>query len=104
MNKKDKRVFPRMDLNCPVLYRQAGEKNWKVGKMQNLSATGIQFISTDDLQASTPIRIQVKPGSKKSIPEIIASGKVVRSEPLDDDNYVLSCSLTQVSNVTRQTK
>jgi hypothetical protein len=101
MNKKDKRVFPRMQLTCPVLYRQAGEKTWNVGKMQNLSATGIQFISMDDLQPSSPIHIQVKAGSKKSIPEITASGKVVRSEPLDGDGYVISCSLTQVSNVSR---
>ena len=101
MNKKDKRVFPRMQLTCPVLFRPTGEKTWKVGKIQNLSATGIQFISTDDIQPSTPIQIQVKPGSKKTIPEITASGKVVRSELLDGDGYIISCSLTQVSNVSR---
>jgi hypothetical protein len=104
MNNKDKRVFPRMQLNCPVLYRQAGEKTWNVGKMQNLSATGIQFICKDDLQPSTAIHIQVKAGSKKTIPQIIASGKVVRSEPLDEGQYVLSCNLTQVSNLPRQSK
>ena len=101
MDKKDKRIFPRMQLTCPVLFRQAGVKNWNVGKMQNLSATGIQFISTEELQPSTPIHIQVKPGSKKTIPEITASGKVVRSELHDGEGYVISCNLTQVSNVSR---
>ncbi len=70
--------------------------------MQNLSATGIQFICTISLPESTAISIQVKPGSKKSIPEITASGTVIRTETLEDGSYRLSCSLTKVANNTRQ--
>ena len=98
MKNNDKRVFPRMDLACPVLYRLGNEKPWKVGKMRNLSATGIQIVAAENPAPATPIYIQIKPGSKKSIPAISASGKVVRSEPLEDGIYAFSCSLTDISN------
>jgi len=97
-NNNEKRLFPRMQANCPVLFRLGKEKSWKVAKISNLSATGIQFVSTENPPISTNISIHIKPGSKKTIPEIIASGMVVRAEVLDDDTYAISCRLTEVLN------
>ncbi len=86
-----------MHASCPVLYRIGKEKSWKVAKMVDMSATGIQFISSENPEISSSICIHVKPGSKKMIPEIIASGVVVRSENMGDDSYAVSCRLTEVS-------
>jgi len=96
MNNNDKRTFPRSDMQCPVLYRHDENKPWKVGKMQNLSATGMCLITTDNPESAKKIFIHVKPGSQKIIPEIIASGDIIRIENINDE-YVLACNLTNVS-------
>ena len=99
MNKENnKRTFPRLDAQCPVLYQLDNSNNRKVAKMQNLSATGIQMVADEAIASSALIKIQVKPGSKKTIPGIKATGKVVRCEPLDDGKYLISCLLTDVSS------
>ena len=92
---RDKRIFPRLDARCPVLYQPDGQQSWKVGKMQNLSATGLQLICNDNLQPFTLVHIHVKPGTRKDIPEIRASGEVVSCEALQQ-GYMVSCKLTRI--------
>ena len=91
----EKRIFPRLEARCPVLYQIDKQKSWKVGKMQNLSATGLQLLCNKAIPADTIIHIHVKPGTQKNIPEIKATGEVVRSEYIDD-SYIISCKLTVV--------
>jgi len=99
MNKENNnRTFPRLDAQCPVLYRTANNKGWKVAKMQNFSATGIHMIADEKIKLSSKINIQIKPGSKKTIPGIKAVGKVLRCESIADDKYLISCHLTDVSS------
>jgi len=93
----EKRIFPRLEARCPVLYQLDKAKSWKVGKMQNLSATGLQLICNETIPAFTTVHIHVKPGTKKNIPEIKATGEVVRSENTDD-GYIISCKLTEVAS------
>ena len=97
MNDNEKRIFPRSDLQCPVLYRYSNKSSWKVGKMQNFSATGMKLITSENPLTEKKIYIHVKPGSQKTIPEITASGKITRIDNIDDE-FILSCTLT---NVTR---
>ena len=93
----DKRIFPRLKARCPVLYQIDQQKSWKVGKMQNLSATGLQLICNESIQTDTIVHIHVKPGTQKSIPEIRAVGEVVRTETAEE-GYIISCKLTEVSS------
>ena len=93
----EKRVFPRIDAQCPVLYRVGDDTPWKVARMENMSATGIKIIANEDLPTPLEINIHIKPGSKKSIPEIKAIGVVIRSESCNDGEYIISCKLTAVA-------
>ena len=98
MSDIERRLFPRMQVTCPVLYHLDKTKGWKVAKMVNLSATGIQFVCTDEPSLNTYLSIHVKPGSKKNIPELIAKGLVTRIEKVTDEEYLLACKLTDVSS------
>lgn len=98
MNNNERRLFPRMQALCPVLYRLGKKNGWKVAKMYNLSATGVQFLCADKPVQSTVVSIHVKPGSKKNIPELIAKGEVLRIEELAEDQFLLSCKLTEVAS------
>jgi hypothetical protein len=98
MNDTEKRLFPRIQAMCPVLYRLGEDKSWKVARMYNFSATGIQFQCADEPALSTSVSIHVKPGSKKNIPELIAKGSVIRIDKLSEQEFLLSCQLTKVSS------
>lgn len=93
----EKRIFPRSDMQCPILYRYSDKKAWKVGKMLNLSATGMQLITNEDPEKKKTIHLHVKPGSQKVIPEITATGEIIRINDVGD-KFILACRLT---NMTR---
>jgi len=98
MNKPfEKRTFPRIDAQCPVLYRTDETSPWKVARMENVSATGIRLIVEELLPVSTELYIHIKPGSKKSIPEIKAKGVITRTDTANESDYVISCNLKEVS-------
>ena len=97
MDNNEKRIFPRSNSQCPVLYRFDEKSPWRIGKMQNLSATGISFITPDDPLNERRIYIHIKPGSQKTIPELIASGEIVRTNDTNNNEFILSCKLTDIS-------
>lgn len=96
MSDNEQRIFPRSDMQCPVLYRYDNNKPWKVGKMLNFSATGMLLVITEDPEEANNISIHVKPGSQKAIPEITATGKIIRVDKTNDE-FVLACRLTNVA-------
>jgi len=64
--------------------------------MQNFSATGMLLTATEDPANEKSIHIHVKPGSQKIIPEIAASGEIMRVESSDNE-FVVACKLTNIS-------
>lgn len=97
---KERRTFPRIDTECPVMYAIGSSKKWNVGVLMNFSATGLSMRCKDQLLKSISINIMTKPGSNKLIPAITAFGKVVRCESLSRDGtneeFKISCKLTKV--------
>ena len=93
---ENKRVFPRVSVTCPVLYRQAAGKRWQVARLLDFSATGICMICDDNLPIDTKVDIQIKPGSQKTVPELSASGFVVRSLVTDEQRFEVSCKIIKV--------
>ena len=94
---KDKRVFPRITSRCPVVFQQAGSAQWKVGIVDDFSATGLKMHCKEALQIGEVINIELNPGSNKVIPAITAQGNVVRCEARMEGQYQISLKLTRVS-------
>lgn len=92
----NKRVFPRIRVTCPVLYRLDEGMRWQVARLLDFSATGICMICDDNLPINTNIDIQIKPGSQKTVPELSVSGFVVRSVTTDEQRFEISCKVLKV--------
>ncbi len=93
---KERRIFPRLDAICPVLYQTSASRRWQAGTLVDFSATGVRIQCDELLLAGTPISIQFKPANQKAIPAISGEGNVVRCEPNEDMRYEISCKLTRV--------
>jgi hypothetical protein len=100
MKKKssEKRVFPRIDMECPVLYSVGTTENWQVAMLIDMSATGIKMRCNEQLLHNIKLSIIIKRGQNKSIPAINGKGKVVRCIQLELNQYEVSCNLTEVKN------
>lgn len=92
----EKRIFPRMETECPVLYAVGESKKWQVGILVNFSATGLLMKCKERLLKNINISILFKPGQNKLVPEVAAKGKVIRCEQVGDDEFEVSCKLTEV--------
>jgi len=99
--KSEKRLFPRMEAECAVLYTVGTSKNWKVGILTNMSATGLRMRCPERLLKNIGISVMLKPGDNKLIPEIEGKGKVTRCEQLDEYEFEISCKLTEIRNVKK---
>ncbi|MFV2055336.1 MAG: hypothetical protein ACC707_02670 [Thiohalomonadales bacterium] len=94
------RVFPRMDTECPVLYAIGSSERWRIGKLVNMSATGLRMTCEEPLLRNISITIKTEPGSNRLVPGITGKGKITRCETLDKANrqYQISCKLSKVSS------
>lgn len=95
---KDNRLFPRTPVQCPALYCTPQSQRRRVGIVVNYSATGLKMACKEALALDTPIQVELKPGSDKSVPALIAEGVVVRCEADDNqpDSYHIACRLTHI--------
>lgn len=93
---EEKRVFPRMQSECTVLYSIGTSKRWSNATMQDISATGIGIVCDEQLLRNISISVITKPGSNKVIPEITATGKVARCVSLGDNKFFIGCKLTKI--------
>ena len=95
---KDKRVFPRIDTECPVLYSVGSSKKWQVAILCNMSATGMLVQTKEQLPDDVAISIMTKPGTNRLVPEISAKGIVTRCAKKTDEQYEVSCKLIEVKS------
>ena len=92
----ERRAFPRIQGNCPVLYRLDLKDRWQVAKMIDYSATGIKIDCDENIPVGTGISLQVKPGSVKTIPQYSAEGTVAHSDLNKDEHYTVSVKILKV--------
>ena len=97
----EKRGFPRMDAECAVLYAVGTSKDWKVGILINMSATGLMMKTSERLLKNIGITIVIKPGQNKLVPEIEGKGKITRCTQINEDEYEVSCKLTKIKNIKK---
>jgi hypothetical protein len=94
--KNEQRVFPRMKVQCPVLYLVEPAKRWQVAKLVDYSATGLRMECDENLAEGTKIAVAIKPGGNKLIPPISGEGTVVRCAANAQARFEVSCKLTKV--------
>lgn len=95
---KDKRVFPRIETECPVLYTVGNSQNWQVAVLCNMSATGLLMKTKEQLVDDIKITIMTKPGTNRLVPEITATGIVTRCVEKTEDSFEISCKLVEVKS------
>ena len=95
-SEKDKRWFPRIDTECPVIYAIGTSKQWHVGTLMNFSATGIKMKCKEPLLKNISVSIMPKPGQNKLVPEFLAKGKVIRCNMVREAEYEVSCKLLEI--------
>jgi hypothetical protein len=74
----------RFALKLPVYYREADSPTWMMGTTENISHTGVLFVSSSPLAPETPLdlRLEVAVRVKGGGPsEVRCKGSVVRLEP-----------------------
>jgi PilZ domain-containing protein len=72
----------RFQLHLPLRYRRLGEKDWHVGKTENISRSGMLFQADEVLQPSSQVEINlVLPAeiAGLSSTEVVCRGEVVRT-------------------------
>lgn len=92
----ERRAFPRIEAQCPVLYQLRPNSRWLVARLEEYSATGISMVCDDNLSEGTEIAIQIKPGSQKTVPQLSAQGCVVRCTLNKDNRFKVSCKILKV--------
>lgn len=92
----EKRQFPRMPAECPILYRHEHADTWYLGKLIDFSATGLSIISDQIVAANSVFEFQIKPGDNKAIPRFEGKGIVKRCISKTHRQYHLSCQLTKI--------
>ncbi|HEY5604060.1 MAG TPA: hypothetical protein VIM41_13220 [Gammaproteobacteria bacterium] len=93
---KDKRVFPRIETECPVLYSIGSSKKWQVAVLCNMSATGLLMQTKEQLPEDIAISVMTKPGANRLVPQITGKGFVTRCVKKSDEQFEISCKLIEV--------
>ncbi len=95
-DKQDQRLFPRLQARCAVLYQTPGNKRWLVAHLVDFAAAGLRMECDEMLLPGTPIAIQLRPGSDRTIPAMQGRGEVVRCAPNSTLRYEVACKLRKV--------
>jgi len=93
----EKRGFPRIPAECPILYKSGEGNKWLLGKLLDLSATGFSMICPQELEQDGILSFQVKPGGNKLVPRISGHFEVVRSVENSNTEYVVSCKVLKIN-------
>lgn len=94
--RNNKRVFPRIAAECPVLYRTNEQERWCVGVLQDFSATGVLMTCSRALAAGTPISLRLERNRNRTLPALSGSGIVIRSDKLSAAKFEIACKLTKI--------
>ena len=90
---------PRYSIRVAMLYRLPGNKQWRQGRTENISRTGVLFRTAHPLSPEAPIDmllalpVEMAGGRNASV---ICRGRVVRMEgaPGDDTERAVAATIT----------
>ncbi len=96
----EKRAFPRMALDSVLDYLPEGESDQRQGRLRNLSARGMLFITTEALQPEQKLKVVVTPVNTIT-PPMSAEARVLRCDEVaaeggDERSWLVACALDHI--------
>ena len=91
----------RYPIGAIMRYRIIGEKRWHVGKVENISSTGVLFRGEHVVQVDSSIEVTVNMSrglTERHSSKIVSRGKVVRVTPdeADPESIVMAAALSRL--------
>ena len=77
--KHDAGRAPRFALHFPLRYRSIEAAQWLVGRIENISRTGVLFWTDQPLEIDTPLEMSFVLPLADTHPEVVCRGRVVRT-------------------------
>jgi len=87
----------RFRLCLPLNYRPVGDPEWREGKSENISHSGVLFRGEDAPHIDTPVEIRLMlpaTPSENGYPEVSCRGRVVRTIPPANDRSAPGVAVT----------
>jgi hypothetical protein len=81
-DRKNQRTVRRIDIECPINYKNVNTTDFKQGTAKNISSKGVLFVTDEEFEVGTMMEIKIVPGDS-SIPAHGAIIEVVRVNPTD---------------------
>ncbi|MBZ5545816.1 MAG: PilZ domain-containing protein [Acidobacteriia bacterium] len=98
----------RVPVDIPIHFREAGEFGWSVGKIKNLSRSGVLFRAGQRIAINTPLEMQFNaPPEVGPVPGelVVARGKIVRTlMPAASDQFPSFAARFSAYSVVRKSK
>ena len=95
MDYAEKRDFQRMAMDCSMEYQLSNDSKACEGKVVNLSAKGILFISSDEVQEGASINITLTPVNNIT-PPMSADILVIRCDEESENEYKIAAEIVQI--------
>jgi len=95
MDFSEKRDFQRMALDCVMDYQLEKEGQAYLGKVINLSATGILFVTSDSLEIGAKVQIKLTPVNDIT-PPMSADTLVARCDKQSENEYQVAAQIVQI--------
>jgi hypothetical protein len=87
LNLAENRKYPRMTIDCSIIYRYVDDDSDRRAVAKNISGNGMLFVADKGLQVGDLLEIKIQPGTL-SIPTLDAVVEVVRVHPGDHQESV----------------
>ena len=88
----------RFRLCLPLNYRPVGDPEWREGKSENISHSGVLFRGEDAPQIDTPVELRLMlltptAPPESGYPEVCCRGRVVRTIAAADDRPAIAVTI-----------
>ncbi|AKH21254.1 PilZ domain-containing protein [Sedimenticola thiotaurini] len=93
----EKRDFYRMAVDCTARYRVKGEQAVQQAMVRDLSASGLQLRTDQELTAGAVLNVEIRP-AKEITPPLHAVAKVIRCTPSEEagGGFSIACAIEQM--------
>lgn len=91
----EKRDFQRMTLDSVLEYQLTGEDEAHHGKVKNLSATGVMFVSSQAIAPGSQVNIRLSPVNPIT-PPMSAEISITRCDKQEDD-FLLAGEIIKIN-------
>src|SRR5438445_5004182 len=77
---------PRYALHLPLRYRVIGEPDWRQGRTENISRSGLLFLADGVIAIDTRLEMRFVLPTGQASPGVVCYGRIVRTVPPSADD------------------